>query len=172
MDHHGPKKRLPWKGCQITPFLGTVRFSRCIPVGHNFLGSCFRRKAHGESSKRENERQKSPLYSHRTRHGSSTSTFIPTHQGEPRESDLGGVHMALAPGEINPPVFEGVIPEVNAQLEQDQTMLTRAVRRRDWAGRALVISGHSRALINTGCFSNTHFPAQQPLSPSAFGQVD
>lgn len=135
------------------------------------MGAASGGKLRGGSSKRENERQKSPLVSHRTRHG-STPTFIPTHQGEPRESDLGSVRMALAPGEINPPVFGGVVPEVNAQLEQDQTMLTRAVRRRDWAGRALVISGHSRALINTRCFSNTHFPAQQPLSPSAFGQVD
>lgn len=126
----------------------------------------------GESSKRENERQKLSSSSHRIRHGSSTSTFIPTHQGDPPESDLRGVCMALAAGETNPPGLGVVLPEVNAQLEQDQTVLTRTVRRKDWAGRGLVISGHSRALINTGCFSSIHFPAQQLLSPSAFGQVD
>lgn len=100
------KKRLPCKGCQITPFLGTVRFSRCIPVGHNFLGSCFRRKAHGgKLQKRKWKTEITVQLQNQT--WFFNTNLQTTHQGEPCESDLGCVCMALAPGEINPPVFGG-----------------------------------------------------------------
>lgn len=164
------KKKLLCKGCQII-FPGTVRFSKCIPVGHNFLGSCFRRKGHGENlQKRKWETEILTLWSQNQTWFFTINLHTHTPRGTP-ESDLRGVCMAPAAGQTNPPGFGMVVPEVDAQLEQDQTVLTRAVRR-DRTGRALVISGHSRALINTGCFSKTHFPAQQPLSPSAFGQAD
>lgn len=53
------------------------------------LGAASGGKVMGESPKRENERQKSSLCSHRTSYGSSTSTFIPTHQGEPPSQTSG-----------------------------------------------------------------------------------
>lgn len=55
----------------------------------------------------------------------------PHTKGNPPESDLRGVCVALAAGQANLPGFGVVLPEVNAQLEQDQTVLTRAVRRKD-----------------------------------------
>lgn len=53
----------------------------------------------------------------------------PHTKGKPLKSDL-GVSVALAAGETNPPRFGVVVPEVNAQLEQDQTVLTGAVRKK------------------------------------------
>lgn len=125
-------KRLICEGCQIT-FPGTVRFFKCIPVGCNFFGSCFRRKGH--ERKLQKRKWKTEIITLR----SQNQTWFLQHQpsyphtkGNPLKSDLRGVCMALSAGERNPPRFGVVVPEVNAQLEQHQTVLTRAVKRRDW----------------------------------------
>lgn len=152
-------------------FPGAVRFFKVHPCGTQLPWELFQEKrSWGKAPK---DKMKDRKYHSVVTEPDMVHQHQPSHphtKGNPQVRPQ-GVCVAPAAGPTNPPGLGVVVPEVDAQLEQDQTVLTGAVRSRDRAGRALVISGHSRALINTRCFSKTHFPAQQPRSPD-FGQVD